>query len=83
MRNQVDFAKSILNSEINLKYILCHDDDDDDVSPYNVFSFTNYHKEHFKPWHLFLVLKNVFVRVNEVKLFTVVVLAKSTLYNLD
>ena len=42
MRNQVDFAKSTLNSEI--------------VSPYNVFSFTNYHKEqHFKPLHLFLV----------------------------
>ena len=42
-------------SEINLKYI---------ISPYNVFSFTNYCKEqHFKLRHLILVLKNVFVRI--------------------
>ena len=43
MVNQVDFAKSTLNSEINLIYIII-------ISPYNVFSFTSYHKvQHFKP----------------------------------
>ena len=42
VRNKVDFAKSTLNSEINLKIYFS--------SPYNVFSVTDYHKEqHFKP----------------------------------
>ena len=37
MRNQVDFAKSTMNSEIKLKYI--------SFPLFNVFSFTNYHKD--------------------------------------
>ena len=50
------------------------------ASPYNVFSLTNYQKEQkYKPRHLILVIK----MLNDVKLFTVVQLAKSTLYNID
>ena len=42
MLNEVDFPKSTLNSEINLLIYF--------ISPDNVFSVTNYHKEqHFKP----------------------------------